>query len=81
MNEKMNDEVASYINELNIKDEYITYNELDITKYNTLYIHDFLPKYRFIRNSNSDLYDLIRKMLSQNNDLNVVLHTSYKKNI
>lgn len=64
---------------LNIKNEYITYNDLNITKYNLLYIHDFVPKYRFIRNSNNDLYDLIKKMISENKDLNIILHTPYKK--
>lgn len=64
---------------LNVNNQYITFNELDITKYNILYIYDFVPKYRFIRNSNNDLYDLIRKMMPQNKNLSIILHTPYRK--
>ena len=64
---------------LNINNEYITYDELDITKYNKLYIHDFVPKYRFIRNSNNDIYDLIKQMLPRNKNLSIILHTPYRK--
>ena len=64
---------------LKIKNEYITYDELDITKYDKLYIHDFMPKYRFIRNSNNDIYDLIRKTMPKNKNLSIILHTPYKK--
>ena len=64
---------------LKVNNEYIPYAELDITKYTKLYIHDFAPKYRFIRNSSTDLYDLIRNMIYRNKNLDIILHTPYKK--
>ena len=64
---------------LDIHNEYITYEELDITKYNYLYINDFVPRYRFIKNSNDNFYGIIRKMINKNKELNIILHTDYKK--
>lgn len=64
---------------LNVNNDYIEFKDLDITKYNKLYFYDFAPKYLFIRNSDNDLYDLMRKLLFRNRDLDIILHTSYKK--
>ena len=64
---------------LNVTNKYITYEELNIKEYNLIYVHDFAPKYHFIRKSNNDLYNLIKNMLVENKELNVILHTTYKK--
>ena len=51
---------------------------LIIKNYKYIYIYDNIPRYRFIRNSDTDLYRIIQKILC-NNDINIIFHSTFKK--
>jgi len=64
---------------LGINNQYLKYDEIKKTDYNYLYIYDNTPRYRFIRNSENDVYYLIRRILYDNDKLTIILHTDFKK--
>lgn len=64
---------------LNLNNKYLSYNEINLNDYKYLYIYDFAPRYRFIKNSDTDVYQFIYYNLRMNNDLKIILHTDFKK--
>jgi len=64
---------------LKVNNKYIKQEDVDFSNYKYLYIYDFTPKYRFIKNSNTDVYDYIIKGISCNSELNVYFQTCFKK--
>lgn len=62
--------------------KYLNYSDFSnesYQEYKYVYIYDHLPKYRFIKYSETDPYDKINKILHKNNNLQVILQTNYKK--
>lgn len=64
---------------LGINNKYINFDELIIENYKYVYIFDDTPRYRFIKNSDNDVYDLIRKLFMKSHELKIIFHTDYKK--
>lgn len=64
---------------LEINNKYVKYEELMFDEYNYVYLYDNIPRYRFIKNSDNDVYDVIRKIIYKNDKLRIILHTDYKK--
>lgn len=44
-----------------------------------MYICDNTPRYRFIRNSDNDIYNFINNILIRDKKIKMVLHTDFKK--
>jgi len=64
---------------LNLNNKYSLYEDLNFEDYDSVYIYDNTPKYRFIKENSNDTYLLIKEILTKNNNLKIILHTSYKK--
>jgi len=63
---------------LGVNNQYLTYDEAIKKEFKYVYLHENIPKYRFIRNSSNDVYNIIRRILYLN-QAQVILHTSFKK--
>ena len=64
---------------LGLENKYLNYKDISIIDYNYLYVFDYSPKYRFIRYSDTDPYEIIRENILKNKDLKIVLQANYKK--
>lgn len=64
---------------LGVNNKYLKYEEALKEEYDTVYIYDNMPRYRFIKNSNNDVYLFIRTILNCQSNKKVILHTDFKK--
>lgn len=64
---------------LGINNKYLKYEDAIKEENNYIYVYDNTPRYRFIRNSNNDVYDVVKKLLVHNSVFEVLLHTDFKK--
>ena len=67
---------------LELDNKYVKYQDLtteDYQNYKYIYIYDNTPRYRFIKDSNNDMYSRINNILKQNDNLKIILHSNYKK--
>lgn len=64
---------------LEIENKYEKLENINIENYKQVIIYDNEPVYRFIRNSDTDIYDIIKKLIEKNNKLNITLQTTFKK--
>ena len=59
--------------------ELSTLSDEALKEYKYVYIFDNIPKYRYIKYSENDQYELIKKLFQKNKNLKVILQTNYKK--
>ena len=64
---------------LGVNNKYLKFEDIAKEKLNYIYLYDNIPKYRFIRNSDNDIYVIIRRILATTSASKVILHTDYKK--
>lgn len=64
---------------LEIENKYEKLENINIENYKQVIVYDNEPVYRFMRNSDTDIYDIIQKLIEKNNKLNITLQTSFKK--
>ena len=55
--------------------EFLTKTEALKEEYDTVYIYDNMPRYRFIKNRDNDVYRCIRTILNCQSNKKVILHT------
>lgn len=65
---------------LDINNKYLELKEVDFNQYKTIIIYDNEPIYKFIRNNENNIYEIIKKILiNTKENVNIILQTSFKK--
>ena len=72
-------EFKLYDKVLNVTNQYQKYDASKIKDYKYLFIYDFMPRYRFIKEENTTFNDFIRSAIIDYNDIKIVIQTDYRK--